>query len=120
MINTQSLYDSVSRAFGVLGTSKAFVASFFNALHIISSDIAVRAFVEFDAPTELETNIDLDGKYYGVIYHGLVNEINNGPEWNITPKGDTGKSYERALGLAQCMYYADNPTNTYFSDDELE
>lgn len=120
MINTQSLYDSVSRAFGVLGTSKAFVAAFFNALETVEPEIASRSFVEFDVPTELETNIDLDSKYYSVIYHGVVNEINNGPEWNLKPSGDTNRKFERALGIAQCMYYEDNPPNTYFSDDELE
>lgn len=118
MINTQTIYDRLAIEFGVRGNSDRFEQTFFSALTSVCSDLASRSFLEVEVPDSMEANIDIESKYYGAMYKGLLFYINNAQEWNVTPKGDTQGDYELSLRRAQSMTLDDLAPSTYFESDE--
>lgn len=116
-MNTQSLYDRVSNEFGVYGNSVPFEEAFFSALLSVKYDMLSRTFVEFDPPTSLFEDIDIDDKHYNCVYRGIVSLMTKMQEWNTIPKGNTELDYTTALRDSQRMYLEDNPPDTYFSAD---
>lgn len=112
MINTGELYERVRKEFGMSSSSADFREAFLASLQSVSIDMLNRSFVEWDAPTAVETNIDLEAKYYACIYSGCASYVNGMREWNIVPKGDLDFRYERNLAIAQSLYFDDEPPTT--------
>lgn len=107
-INTQALFDTAKARFGAESSEQRFQNVFFDALKMVSADFQARAKLEFDAPEDLQTDIDLDIKFYSAVSLGTMTHIATHGEWLIEDSTNLERRYDRALAFAQLERFRDD------------
>jgi hypothetical protein len=113
-INTSELFDIMKQRYGRTSQNEPFRRAFFFALTRVAGDLeSPKVGLDFGAiPEDLETNIDLDGKYFGVVCDGLDHYIQSMPEFAVEETRDLDAIYERSKGRAHTLVMNDTTVYT--------
>lgn len=104
-LNTQEIFDAVAGKYGASATDALFTRWFFLSLTRIESDLASsKVGISIDMPTTLDTDIECDDHYFGVIIDGLNKYIQESGMWGAEDKAILESRYERSLRKAHTHY----------------
>lgn len=104
-LNTQEIFDVVSSKYGASASSEPFTQWFFLALNRTLGDLASdRVGISCDVPTDLDTEIDLDDGYLGVVIDGLFKYIRESGMWGNEEIDVLEVRYARSLRQAHTLY----------------
>ena len=120
-LNTQEIFDVVSKKYSATSQNDSFVTWFWYAMTRIESDLASpRCGVSITFPTDLDTDIDCDDHYFGVIVDGLNKYIQESGMWGSDDKQWLEAQYARSLAGAKTYYETQVTVETRLSSTDAD
>jgi hypothetical protein len=113
-ISTQALYDWKRSKHGVAANSDAFRMAFDYALSRIKEDLVSPAvgLDDFDVPGDLSEDIEIDGKYFGVVSDGIDRYLSETGQWGMENYEVIYARYDKALARAHTLLMTDTDVHT--------
>ena len=106
-ISTQRLYDAARARHGADSSDQRFISVFFDALRCVKGEVEVECRLDFDMPTVLTDDIEIDEKHHSTISTGLKFHIANHGEWMMEDSSKIEKYYRQAKKVSQMAAHQD-------------
>ena len=107
-INTQTLFDIVSRRFGQSEKNPRFKGDFLNGLELVLGDQRFIGGRGVTAPTNLETDVDIDSGYLELVEYGILMKLESFGWVNRDDNANFSGNFRDQMKNANMQYYFDN------------